>query len=103
MALRIARPGARARENPWAIGRKAVMFQNSTSNLLQTTEFQTPNNRAWALAGFRGWSFLRRAACALLLVSPLLARGVASSDALFIAGTQAFKEADFERSAAAFR
>jgi len=39
----------------------------------------------------------------LLVVSPLLARGVGSSDAQFIAGAQAYKNDDFERSAVVFR
>ena len=56
----------------------------------------------WCLV-FGGWSLLRRAGCVLLVVSPLLIRAAPASDASFIAGTQAFKEADFERSAAAFR
>ena len=52
------------------------------------------------------WSFFRclhRSACAFIFISPLLTSEAASSDALFTAGTQAYKDADFDRSAAAFR
>jgi tetratricopeptide (TPR) repeat protein len=96
-----------------------VKLQYPTSNIQKDIRFQAPNNRACALDGFGGWclelfwslvigawSFrlrVRQAVCVLFVVSPLLASAAQVSDASFIAGTQTFKDADFERSAAAFR
>jgi len=51
------------------------------------------------------WIFPRHARpafVALLFILPLLAIGATSSDGLFIAGTQAYKDADFNRAADAF-
>ncbi len=87
-----------------------MKIQNPRSNVQKRSNIQDPKNcsdiaaviRAWCLdllwiLDVGGWIF-----CPLLLTFSLAANA-AASDAAFIAGTEAYKAADFERAAETFR
>lgn len=96
-----------------------MKIQAPSPKLQRSTKFQVLDNLFGARTRFGIWCLeflwsselgpwsllrrVRRAAGLLFLFSPLVASGAATSDASFIAGTQAYKAADYSSSAAAFR